>query len=82
MTDPTMLWNGILSLAIGGFLWWIRGVSIQINEVKQKMSDTREHIAERYAAKEDVAKDMEQLLVRFDRLEDKLDNIFTKLPKS
>ena len=25
MEDMTMLWNAILTLAVGAFLWWIKG---------------------------------------------------------
>ena len=37
MQDMTMLWNAILTLAVGGFLWWIKGTSkyllIQYEEI-------------------------------------------------
>ena len=44
LDDPTMLWNAILSLAIGGFLWWMRGTSTQIAELRKLLSQTREEI--------------------------------------
>jgi len=28
--DAAMLWNGVLTIAIGAFLWWIRGTNSQI----------------------------------------------------
>ena len=31
-SDPTMLWNAVLSLAIGGFLWWMRGIAAQLSD--------------------------------------------------
>ena len=35
MEDMTMLWNGILTLAIGGFLWWIRGTQQSISTLRR-----------------------------------------------
>ena len=34
MADMTMIWNAILTMAIGGFLWWIRSTSGAISKVK------------------------------------------------
>ena len=36
-TDMTMIWNAILTMAIGGFLWWIRSTSAAISKVKDDM---------------------------------------------
>ena len=30
MADMTMLWNAVLTLAVGAFLWWIRGTNTDI----------------------------------------------------
>ena len=38
MADMTMIWNAILTMAIGGFLWWIRSTSAAISKVKDDMS--------------------------------------------
>ena len=47
-----MLWNAILTLAVGAFLWWIRGTNTAINVLRQDLRDhalsdakTREHMA-------------------------------------
>ena len=61
MEDMTMLWNGILTLAIGGFLWWIKGTQQAISTVRRDLREhalsdakTREHIAVTYATKSEV----------------------------
>ena len=41
-SDPTMLWNAVLSLAIGGFLWWMRGIAAQLSDLRNLISVTRE----------------------------------------
>ena len=74
MADMTMIWNAILTMAIGGFMWWIRSTSAAISKVKEEVAETREKMALVYATKEDVKDDMTQLMQRFDRLESKIDD--------
>ena len=89
-TDPTMLWNAILSLAAGGFMWWMRGVTQQLSDIKRRAADTREELPRIYATRNELAKevteiktemerDMTKLLDRFDKLENKLDSLLAKL---
>ena len=78
MADMTMIWNAILTMAIGGFLWWIRSTPAAISKVKEEVSETREKMALVYATKEDVKDDMQQLLQRFDRLESKIDDMIRR----
>ena len=73
MQDMTMIWNAILTMAVGGFLWWIRATSSSINKIREENLETREHIALTYATKQDVKDDLRQIMGRFDRLEDKID---------
>ena len=78
MADMTMIWNAILTMAIGGFLWWIRSTSASISKVKDELSKTKENMAINYATKEDVKDDMSQLMQRFDRLESKIDDMIRR----
>ena len=85
MQDMTMLWNGILTLAIGAFLWWIRGTNSDINTLREDLKDhalsdakTREFMATNYAAKKEVYSEVNKILDRFDRLEEKLDRWMEK----
>jgi len=79
MSDPTMLWNLILSIAAGAFLWWIRGVSQQINEVKRRIADTREEIAKTYSTKQETEENIKQIFNRFDKLEAKMDSFIERI---
>ena len=54
MADMTMIWNAILTMAIGGFLWWIRSTSAAISKVKDELAKAKEQMALNYATKEDV----------------------------
>ena len=78
MTDMTMIWNAILTMAIGGFMWWIRSTSTAISKVKDEVHKAREHTALTYATKDDVRDDMTQLMQRFDRLESKIDDMLRR----
>ena len=78
MADMTMIWNAILTMAIGGFLWWIRSTSNAISKVKDELSKSKENMAIMYATKEDVKDDMTQLMQRFDRLEGKIDDMIRR----
>ena len=77
----SMIWNAILSLACGSFIWWIRGVNVKIDDNRKLLSKTREEIAKEYALKDDVDKDLKQIMDRFDRVENKLDNLMEKIIK-
>ncbi len=74
MQDMTMIWNAILTMAVGGFLWWIRATGSSISKIREENLSTREHIALTYATKQDVKDDLQQIMGRFDRLESKIDD--------
>jgi hypothetical protein len=74
MQDMTMIWNAILTMAVGGFLWWIRATSSAVTKIREENLSTREHIALTYATKQDVKDDLQQIMGRFDRLESKIDD--------
>ena len=85
MEDMTMLWNAVLTLAVGAFLWWIRGTNNDINKLREDLKDhalsdakTREFMATNYSTRKEVFNEMNKLLARFDKLEEKLDRWMEK----
>ena len=85
MQDMTMLWNAILTLAVGAFLWWIRGTNSDISKLRDDLKEhalsdakTREFMATNYATKKEVYSEVNKILDRFDRLEEKLDRWMEK----
>ena len=76
-----MIWNAILSLACGSFIWWIRGIGAKIEEVRKLISKTREEVAKEYALKAEVERDLDKIMSRFDRVESKLDNLMERIVK-
>jgi len=57
-------------------------MGVQINDLKRRISDTREEMAKEYATKDDVEKDLERIMDRFDRLEAKMDNFLERLTRN
>ena len=76
-----MIWNAVLSLACGSFVWWMRGIGIKIEENRKLVSRTREEMAKEYALKAEVERDLAKIMSRFDRVESKLDNLMERIVK-
>ena len=77
----SMILNAVLSLACGSFVWWVRGVNVKIDDNRKLLSRTREDMAREYALKSDVEKDLNKIMDRFDRVENKLDNLMERIVK-
>jgi hypothetical protein len=85
MQDMTMIWNAILTVAVGSFLWWVRGTNADIDKVRDDLKDhalsdakTREFMATNYSTRKEVFNEINKLLARFDKLEEKLDRWMEK----
>jgi len=85
MEDMTMIWNAVLTLAVGSFLWWIRGTNSDIDKLREDLKEhalsdakTREFMATNYSTRKEVFNEINKLLARFDKLEEKLDRWMEK----
>ena len=76
-----MIWNLILTGGCGALVWWIKTITSQVTETRKLVSITREEIAKYYALKVDVDRDVDKIMVRFDRLENKLDSLIERTHK-
>ena len=54
MEDMTMIWNAILTVAGGSLVWWIRGVSVKIDEIERNVYEAKTEMAREYASKKDL----------------------------
>ena len=81
MPESTMLWNLILTVGGGLIVWWIKSITSQVGETRKLVSVTREELAKYYALKADVDRDIDKIMVRFDRLENKLDSLIERTHK-
>ena len=67
------LWNGILSFLLAVLMWVLREKSADIKRLEILLSKTREEHARDYVTKSDVHNDINRVLARLDRLDEKLD---------
>lgn len=68
-----MVWNAILSLISALLVLWIKTSTEEVKRLGILLSKTREENAEKYVTKVEVHTDINRVLDRLDRLENKLD---------
>ena len=69
----SMIWNIILSFVSGLILFWVKMTVEEQKRIQILLNRTREEIAKEYVTKADVHSDINRVIVRLDRLEEKLD---------
>ena len=74
------LWNSALSVLLALLAWGVRAKEQELKEVKEELgrvtillNRTREEVAKEYVTKADVHSDINRVLARLDRLDEKLD---------
>lgn len=70
-----MVWNIILSAGVGLLSWILKDKSDELARVTILLNRTREEIAKEYVTKSEVHADINRVLVRLDRLDEKLDRL-------
>jgi hypothetical protein len=70
-----MLWNIILSGVVGISGWVLREKSAEITRLSILLNRTREEIAKEYVTKNESHADINRVLDRLDRLDEKLDRM-------
>jgi hypothetical protein len=68
-----MLWNAALSFVSALILFWIKMSTEEQKRMQILLNKTREEIAKDYVTRADVHGDINRVLTRLDRLEEKLD---------
>lgn len=68
-----MLWNIVLSFVSALILFWIKMTVDEQKRIQILLNRTREEIAKEYVTKADVHSDINRVIQRLDRLEEKLD---------
>ena len=68
-----MLWNVALSFVSALILMWIKATVDEMKRIQILLNRTREEIAKEYITKNDVHSDINRVLTRLDRLDEKLD---------
>ncbi len=68
-----LIWNIVLSFVSAAAMLWIKTMHDEVKRVSILLSKTREENAEKYVTRADVHSDINRVLVRLDRLDEKLD---------
>ena len=70
-----MLWTVLLSLLLTGMGWVLKEKSNELLRIQVLLNRTREEIAKEYVTKQEVHADINRVLDRLDRLDEKLDRL-------
>jgi len=67
-----------LTAAIGGLGWWLKAQHSELGRVQILLNKTREEMAKEYVTKTDSSTVMNQIVARFDRIEEKIDRLMER----
>jgi hypothetical protein len=73
-----MVWNLILSAGLGLLSWVLKDKADELSRITILLNRTREEIAKEYVTKVEVHADINRVLDRLDRLDEKLDRLMEK----
>ena len=73
---PYLFWNIFITLVLAPLLYGIRVNSTELKRQDILLNKTREEIAKEYVTKPEVKSEMDLILERFEKLEEKIDKIF------
>jgi hypothetical protein len=73
-----MVWNIILSAGLGLLSWVLKDKADELARITILLNRTREEIAKEYVTKVEVHADINRVLDRLDRLDEKLDRLMEK----
>lgn len=69
------LWNILLSVLVTIIGWILKEKSDELNRLQILLNRTREEVAKEYVTKVEVHADINRVLDRLDRLDEKLDRL-------
>lgn len=75
MASIEFIWNAILTLIVAPAAWALVYLNGKQEKLNNFVSATREDIAKNYVTKTDLHNDLNRIMQRFDRLEEKIDRI-------
>jgi hypothetical protein len=73
--DNNMIWDAVLSVGFGLLSWILKEKSNELNRITILLNRTREEVAKEYVTKTEVHADINRVLDRLDRLDEKLDRL-------
>jgi predicted DNA-binding protein YlxM (UPF0122 family) len=73
--EMDMLWSGVLTALLGVVGFILRNYIAELQRVQILLNRTREEIAKEYVTKQEVHYDINRVIDRLDRLDEKLDRL-------
>jgi hypothetical protein len=73
-----LVWNSVLSLLSGIFIWILKEKSDELKRVEILLNRTREEVARDYATNAEVQRITDHIDQRFNKLEAKIDRLLAK----
>jgi hypothetical protein len=73
---PYLFWNIFITLVLAPLMYGIRQNASELKRQDILLNKTREEIAKEYVTKPEVKGEMDLILERFEKLEEKIDKIF------
>jgi len=70
-----LLWSAVLTAALGLTGWILRSAYAEVQRIQILLNRTREEMAKEYITKAEVHHDINRVLDRLDRLDEKLDRL-------
>jgi len=70
--------NILFAAVISGLGWWIKTQKEEIDRVRVLLNKTREEIAKEYVTKSDSSQVLNQIMNKFDKLEEKIDKLMAR----
>ena len=69
-----LIWNIVLSFVSAAAMLWIKTMHDEVKRVSILISKTREEHSDKFVTKADMHNDVNRVLIRLDRLDEKLDS--------
>jgi len=73
--EVDILWSAVLTAAMGLIGWILRSAYAEVQRIQILLNRTREEMARDYITKTEVHSDINRVLDRLDRLDEKLDRL-------
>lgn len=73
---PYIVWNVIVTLVVGPLMFSIRKNESELKRQDILMNKTREEIARHYVTKEELLNNMDAVVDRLEKLDEKIDKLF------
>lgn len=73
--DATIIWNTVLTVLIGIVGFFMSSKFKELDRLSILLNRTREEVARDHITRAEFRQDMKELIERFDRLEQKIDNL-------